>query len=224
MNIIITGATGMVGKAVLLEAIEDNRIKKITLINRRTVGVNYPKIHEIIHADLSDLTNIENELAGYDACFFCMGVSVLGLNEEKYAKITYGITAHFADILYKLNPQMVFNYVSGTGTDSSEKGSSMWARVKGRTENYILKKGFKDAYMFRPGAILPKKGIKSSTGWYNFLYVLLRPIFPLIEKSKNITTTTKLGKAMISTLQRPMELKHLENLDINTLADAYHGN
>lgn len=114
---------------------------------------------------------------------------------------------------------MVFNYVSGTNTDSSEKGNSMWARVKGKTENYILNKGFKDAYMFRPGAIVSEKGIKSNTVWYNVLYVLARPFFPLMKKSKNITTTTKLGVAMINTVLKPTDLKHLENVDINRYAE-----
>ena len=142
----------------------------------------------------------------------------LGLSEEKYADITYTMTAALASVLYGLNPQMVFNYVSGTGTDSSEKGRGMWARVKGRTENMVLNMGFKDAYAFRPGAILPEKGVKSKTGWYNALYVLLRPLYPLLRKMKSVTLSSNVGKAMINSVLYPQEQKHLENTDINLLA------
>lgn len=218
-NVIITGSTGMVGKAVLLEALEDERIEKVLIINRNPLGLSHPKLQEIILKDFAKVETIEENLSNYDACFYCMGVSVIGLNEEKYTEITFSITKAFAELLYKLNPEMVFNYVSGTGTDSSEKGSSMWARVKGKTENMVLNQGFKDAYAFRPGVILPEKGIKSKTGWYNFFYVISRPIFPFLKRSKNITTSTKLGKAMINTLFYPVDLKHLENKDINQLAE-----
>lgn len=167
--------------------------------------------------------NIEavvKELEGYDACFHCMGTSAVGKNEATYTKITFEYTKTLVDICYKVNPNMVFNYVSGTGTDSTEKGRSMWARVKGKTENYILAKGFKDTYMFRPGAIIPEKGIKSRTGWYNLFYVILRPFFGMMKKSKNITTTTKIGLAMINSVLNSQELKILENQEINTLANS----
>jgi hypothetical protein len=144
-----------------------------------------------------------------------MGVSALGLDEAAYTKLTFDVTQALADAMYETNPDMVFSYVSGAGTDSSEKGRIMWARVKGRAENYVLNKGFKDAYAFRPGGILPEKGIKSKTGWYNFFYVVSRPFFPLLRRSKNITTTTKLGQAMINSVIQPQRLKHLENKDIN---------
>lgn len=200
INAIITGATGMVGKAVLLECLDSEQVASILVINRKSIQMSHPKLKEIIHANFNDISTIKDQLKGYNACFFCMGVSSVGMNEEKYSQITFNITAHFADVLYDLNPDMVFNYVSGAGTDSSEKGNTMWARVKGKTENYILNKGFKGAYMFRPGAIIPEKGIKSSTPLYNFFYILFRPFFPLMRKMKSITTTTKLGKAMIHTV------------------------
>ena len=208
----------MVGKGVLLECLEHPEISEILVINRNSLGMDHPKLKEILLSDFSQLNTIMGQLGGYDACFYCMGVSVVGLNEETYTKITYSYTKTFADVLYELNPNMVFNYVSGTGTDSSEKGRSMWARVKGKTENYILNKGFKTAHAFRPGAIIPEKGIKSRTGWYNAFYTVTRPFFPLLKKSRNVTTTTKIGLAMIHTLLHPSHLKHLENPDINALA------
>jgi hypothetical protein len=148
-----------------------------------------------------------------------MGISSVGKSEEEFTEITFDLTQNLADILHELNENMVFNYVSGTNTDSTEKGKTMWARVKGKTENYLLNKGFKDAYMFRPGAIVPEKGIRSSTGWYNVVYVLLKPFSPLMKKNKYITTTTKFGRAMINSLISPIDLKHLENIDINQLAN-----
>lgn len=218
MKVIITGATGMVGKGVLYECLEDSRVKEVLVVNRHPLGLEHNKLKELLLSDFQNIVQHKDELKGYDACFFCMGVSVLGLSEKEYTSITYHITKAFADTLYDLNKEMVFNYVSGAGTDNSEKGRSMWARVKGKTENYVLNKGFKDAYMFRPGAIIPEKGIKSRTGWYNAAYVLMRPFFSLLKKSKNITTTSKIGYAMINTVTASTQLKHLENIDINKRA------
>lgn len=219
MNVIITGSTGMVGKGVLLECLDSPKVENILVINRSSLQMQHPKLKEILLKDFTQLATVSNQLLGYDACFFCMGVSVLGLNEEKYTQITLGIIKVFANLLYQINPRMVFNYVSGTGTDSSEKRRSMWARVKGRTENYILQKEFKDAYMFRPGAIIPERGIKSRTNWYQVFYVVMRPFFGLLKKSKNVTTTSKIGWAMINSVENPQTLKHLENKDINALAN-----
>lgn len=218
-NVIITGSTGMVGKSVLLECIEHPSIDKILLINRSALKFDHPKVDEVLLADFSQMHTIKDQLKDYDACFHCMGISSVGKSEEEFTEITFDLTQKLADILYELNENMVFNYVSGTNTDSTEKGKTMWARVKGKTENHILNKGFKDAYMFRPGAIVPEKGIRSSTGWYNIVYVLLKPFFPLMKKNKNITTTTKFGLAMINSLISPINLKHLENIDINQLAN-----
>ncbi len=218
MKVIITGSTGMVGKGVLYESLENESIEKVLVINRSSLGMNHEKLQEIILSDLSQIDTVKDQLQGYDACFFCLGISVLGLNEDQYTKITYDITKAFVDTLYESNPEMVFNYVSGTGTDSSEKGKTMWARVKGRTENMVLSKGFKDAYAFRPGMIIPEKGIRSRTGWYNAIYVIMRPFFPLFKKSNNVTTTTRIGDAMINSVTHSQELKHLENPEINLLA------
>ncbi|WP_430813507.1 NAD-dependent epimerase/dehydratase family protein [Carboxylicivirga sp. RSCT41] len=217
MKVIITGSTGMVGKGALLECLDNQEVSEVLVINRNSIGMDHPKLKELIHKDFRDFTAIKEQLADYDACFHCMGISALGLNEEQYTGITYTMTKELADTLYALNPSMVFSYVSGTGTDSSEKGRVMWARVKGKTENMILNMGFKDAYAFRPGAILPEKGIKSRTNWYNAFYVIFRPLFPLMRKMKSVTTTTKLGQALINVSIKPSNKKILENVDINRL-------
>lgn len=217
-SVIITGSTGMVGKGVLLECLDSPKIDKVLIVNRSSLRIEHPKLNEVLLSDFTDITTLKEQLKNYDGCFYCMGVSVVGLNEEKYSAITFDMAKAFADVLHSLNPHMIFNYVSGSGTDSSEKGRSMWARVKGKTENYILNKGFKDAYAFRPGMIIPEKGIKSRTGWYNAAYVIMRPFFGMLKKSNNVTTTTKIGLAMINSLFHSQSLKHLENKDINSLS------
>jgi len=216
-SVIITGATGMVGKSVLLECIEDSRIEQILLINRSPINIHHTKIKEIILDDFIQIDKHVEDLIGYDACYFCMGVSVVGLTEEKYKQVTYNITSAFVNVLKIINPSMLFIYVSGAGTDSTEKGKVMWARVKGKTENLVLSSNFRDAYAFRPGIILPEKGIESKTNWYNWAYIVTRPLFPVFRLSKNITTTTNLGKAMIQLLFKPYGKKHVSNADINKI-------
>lgn len=218
MNVIITGATGMVGKGVLIECLERADVDSVLVINRSHLEMEHPKLQELLLADFTQIATLKEHLAGYDACFFCMGVSSVGMSEEKFTQLTYDIAKAFVDVLYEVNPEMVFNYVSGTGTDSTEKGRVMWARVKGRTENMILNKGFKDAYAFRPGVILPEKGVKSKTALYNFFYVILKPFFPLMRNMKMVTTSEKVGKAMINSVLFPQENKFLENKDINELS------
>lgn len=219
MKAIITGSTGMVGKAVLLECLESNAVESVLVVNRHSIHMNHSKLTEIIHQDFLNIDHIKDDLKGYDACFYCMGISAVGLSEQKYSEVTYSMTENFAKTLHALNPNMVFNYVSGTGTDSSEKGRIMWARVKGKTENMIFNQGFKDAYAFRPGFILPEKGVKSRTKLYNFFYIISRPFFPLLRKSKSVTTSSKVGTAMIHSVLYPQSLKVLENQDINRLAE-----
>lgn len=208
----------MVGKAVLLECIESDKIENILLINRTSLSISSPKIKELILKDFNQIGDIENELKGYDACFHCMGVSSVGLSETDFNQVTFELTKKLMDSLYKVNPKMVITYVSGAGTDSSEKGRVMWARIKGKTENYILTKGFQDAYAIRLGVILPEKGIQSKTGWYNTMYKITRPLFPLMKKSKSIITTTSFGKALINVIFYPQENKKLDNIDLNKLA------
>ena len=217
-NVLITGTTGMVGKGILLECLKSSSIQKITLVNRSPVNIKDPKIREIILKDFMEIETIENQLENIDACFHCMGVSSLGMNEAQYSRLTFEITKKLADICFQHNRKMTFNYVSGTGTDSTEKGKVMWARIKGKTENYILAKGFEKAYMFRPGMIIPGNGIKSRTRLYNSIYFILRPFFPLMKKMNNITTTSKIGQAMINTIKMPAyKVIYLENPDINAI-------
>ncbi len=208
----------MLGKAVLQECIENPNIEKILIINRTPLGVKHDKVEEIVLNDFSNIDTLKEQLNEYDACFYCMGVSAVGMDEEKYTKITYNVTKAFVDILYSVNPNMIFNYISGAGTDTSEKGNVMWARVKGKTENYILQKGFKKVYMFRPGLIIPEKGTKSRTGWLNITYKIMSPLFPLLKKMSGVTTSTNIGLAMINTLFFDVESKYLSNKDINIIA------
>lgn len=217
-NVIITGSTGMVGKGVLLECLESPEIDRILIINRSPIGMSHPKLTELLLTDFLQIAELKDQLQGYDACCYCMGISAVGLDEEKYTRITYNTTKAFADVLYSLHPDTVFIYVSGAGTDSSGQGRLMWARVKGRTENMILNKGFKDAYAFRPGFILPEKGIKSRTSWYNTIYFIMQPFFFLLKGLNSVTTTTKIGQAMINILQKPAEKKILGNSEINRVA------
>ena len=216
MHVLITGSTGMVGKSVLIECLEHENVKKITVINRSSLGLKDSKIHEIIHKDFSNLKSIKPKIEAYDACFHCMGVSSIGMNEDRYAELTFNITKDLVDLVFEKNPNMIFNYVSGTLTDSSETGKIMWARVKGMTENYIFKKGFKDAYAFRPGGIIPEKGVKSKTAWVNFLYIILKPFFQVF--SKTFVRSSAFGIAMINSVIFPQELKVLENIDIKRLS------
>ncbi len=218
MKVIITGTTGMIGKGVLIECLESPNVEKVLVINRSSLKMEHPKLKEVIHKDFFDFSPIKEDLKGYDACFHCMSVSSVGMKEEQYHQFTYNITEALAKILYGINPAMVFNYVSGKGTDSTEKGKLMWARVKGKTENMILNMGFKDAYMFCIQMVIPKKGIKSKTSWVNVFYTLLRPFFSLLIKRKNNTTSVNVGKAMINSVLIDSSAKLLENANINKLA------
>lgn len=219
MKVIITGATGMVGKGVLLECLDDNRINQVLLINRSPIHMNHPKIKEILHKNFTDFSAIQHEFESIDAVYHCMGVSSAGINDETYYMLTYTITEALVEAAYKANPKMLFTYVSGEGTDSTEKSSTMWKRVKGKTENMMFNKNFRDAYAFRPGAILPERGVKSKTQLYNLMYVLTRPIFPLFRKMKSVTSTINIGKAMINLIDHPHDLKFLEGADINEVAN-----
>ena len=221
MKVIITGTTGMVGHAVLIEALEDDSIKEVLIINRKPLGITHPKLVEILHKDFSDFSAIEDKLSGYDGCYYCMGVSSSGMSEEQYTHITYDFTYALASVLYKQSPQATFIYVSGDGSDSSEKGKVMWARVKGKTENMVLKMGFKDAYAFRAGAILPTKGVKSKTKLYHIMYLILTPFNPLLRRLNSITTSERLGKAMLSLTKNPQNEKIVYNRDINLIALRY---
>jgi len=221
MKVILTGATGMVGKGVLLECLDDNRVDQVLLVNRSPINISHPKIKEILHPDFTDFDSIQNDLKGFDACFHCMGVSSSGLSDATYFQLTYTFTEALVKTAYMANPNMLFIYVSGTGTDSSERSRTLWKRVKGKTENMIFSKRFGDAYAFRPGMIIPERGVKSKTKLYNLMYVLTRPFFPLFRKMKSVTTTINIGKAMLNLLDFPQELKLLEGNDINKIATRH---
>lgn len=220
MKVIITGATGMVGKGVLLECLRNKAVESVLVINRKTVGIKHPKLKEIIHSDFFDLSSINEEFLGYDACFFCLGISAFRQSEAAYTRITYDLTMNFAQELLKFNIDMTFIYVSGTGTDSTEKGRTMWARVKGKTENDIFKLGFQNAYAFRPAYIKPEANAPSSTPVYRVLYSVLGVLHPIIELiiPKYTTTTTQIGKAMIEVVKNGFAKKHVESADIIQLS------
>lgn len=221
INAIITGSTGMVGKGVLLTCLENAHVESVLVINRKPVGITHPKLKEIIHDNFYDLSSISDQLSGYNACYFCLGVSAFRMPEEKYRRITYDITLHFAQTIISLNPDVVFCYVSGQGTDSSESSSMMWARVKGATENALHAMPFSAAYMFRPGYIHPMKGVKSSTPFYNVMYAIMKPLYPVFKSVMpgSITSNQQMGLAMINCVVYGYEKQHLENKDINTLAE-----
>lgn len=216
LNIILTGATGMVGEGVLHECLNHPDVESVLIVNRRSSGAKHPKLKEIIHKDFYNLTDIEKQLSGYNACFFCLGTTSVGKSEELYNKITYELTKTFADTLVKLNPEMTFCYISGTGTDTSEKGKPMWARIKGKTENYIIKL-FPKAYMFRPGLIIPTKGLKNTLTPYK----IFAPLIPLVKLifSGYVCSLREIGVAMINTVTKGYEKKILEVEDIKNLAD-----
>jgi hypothetical protein len=224
-KVIVTGATGMVGRAALLECLDSPDVETVLSINRRPLGLAHPKLKEILHGDFTDLAPVEGQLAGYQACFFCLGVSSAGMSEEKYSRLTYDLTLGFARVLARLNPGMTFCYVSGKGTDSTEKGGMMWARVKGRTENALLamarEGAFKSVYMFRPGFIRPLRGVKSSTPMYAFFIALGRPLFPLLMRFPDqATTSVAVGRALIACARDGYRKPHVESADINRLGAA----
>lgn len=213
---IVTGATGMVGEGVLHECLQHPAVERVLVLGRRSCGVTHPKLTEVLHADFHDLSAVEDRLAGYNACYFCLGATSVGLTEAAYHRLSYDLTIHVAETLVRLNPDMTFCYVSGSGTDSTERGKSMWARVKGKTENRLLQMPFKDAYMFRPGYMQPTKGLKNAKKWYAamaWLYPVWRAFF-----SKYVSTLGEVGIAMINAVKFGSDKKVLEVQDIVQLA------
>jgi uncharacterized protein YbjT (DUF2867 family) len=216
IKVIVTGATGMVGEGVMHECLKHPDVEKVLVVNRKPCGVTHPKLTELIHADFLNLSAVESSLSGYDACYFCMGVSSVNMKEVNYERLTYALTLHWAKTLSRLNPDMTFCYVSGAGTDSSENGKSMWARVKGKTENHLLKLPFRRAYVFRPALIEPMKGLKNTLSLYKYFGWLVPPIrvfFP------NYTIGLRdIGIAMIHAVTRGYPKSVLEVPDIKALA------
>jgi len=224
LKIVITGSTGMVGKGALLECIDSPEVEAILLVNRNPIDINHPKIKEIVIKDLFNLKPMREELKGYNTCFFCLGVTSFGTNEADYTSVMHDLTIVFAQEVLTLNPDITFCFVSGAGTDSTEKGNAMWARVKGKTENDLLKVGFKSAFMFRPGLIQPIRGIRSRTGWYNIFYTVTRPFSFLLRRlPKYVTNTVTMGKAMINVAMYGYPKNILESEDINILGAIKKG-
>jgi len=217
MKVILFGATGMVGQGVLRECLQAQDVERVLVIGRTATGQSHAKLHEIVHGDLTNYAAIEHALAGYDACFFCLGVSAAGMSEAAYTRVTYDITLAAAQVLARLSPGSTFTYVSGAGTDSSETGRTMWARVKGRTENAVRALPL-TAVMFRPGLIRPLHGIRSKTRLYRAAYTMMRPLFPLLGALGTLTTTENVGRAMLRVARSGSPKPILDNHDIDRLA------
>ena len=221
MNAVIFGATGMVGKGVLLECLDDARVEHVLLVSRHPIDVSHPKIREIVHPDFTAFENLTPAFADIDACFYCLGVTAVGLSEGQYHHLTYDITLAAATALASASAgRLTFCYVSGEGTDSTEHGGTMWARVKGKTENALLRLPFKAAFMFRPGYIQPLRGIRSKTRWYQALYDVIGPFYPIVRRlfPKYVTTTTNIGRAMIHVAVSGWSRHILSSGDINQLS------
>jgi uncharacterized protein YbjT (DUF2867 family) len=216
VKVILFGATGMVGQGVLRECLAAADVEAVLSIGRTPTGVSHPKLRELAVADLIDYSAVEHQLAGYDACFFCLGVSSAGMTEADYTRITFDVTLAAANVLARLSPQSTFIYVSGSGTDSTEKKGGMWSRVKGRTENSLLQLPLK-AVMFRPGLIRPLHGIRSKTRMYRIAYTILWPLFPLLGALGAQTTTERVGRAMLRVAREGAPTQILWNREINAL-------
>ena len=214
IKVIITGASGMVGEGVLHECLQHNDIIEVLVVGRRSCGYTHLKLKEIVHSDLYDLSSIEGQLKGYDACFFCLGMSSVGVKEPEFHKVTYELTMHFAKTLSRLNPNMTFCYISGSGTN--EKGKMMWQRVKGKTESDLMKLPFKQVYNFRPGIIKPTKGLKNTLSFYKWLGWM----FPIIKAiaPQSVVTLKQIGDAMINVTMKGYEKNILEVKDIIELS------
>lgn len=216
LKVIITGSTGMVGEGVLIECLAHPDVEKVLVINRRPCGVTHPKLTEIIHSDFLNLTPIEDQFTGYNACFFCLGVSSVGMKEDVYYLRTYTLTMHMAEILARQNHDLTFCYISGAGTDSTEKGRINWARVKGKTENDLMRLPFKKVFAFRPAMIQPTRGQKNVLRMYKVLGFLI-PVFKLLMPNY-ISSLKDLGLAMINSALKGYEKPVLEVKDIVVLA------
>lgn len=220
MKVILFGATGMVGQGVLRECLASPDVEGVLSVGRGETGQRHEKLREIVHRDMADFSPIEAEFAGHDACFFCLGVSSAGLSEADYTRVTYDIAAAAVRSLSKQSPGLTFVFVSGAGADSTEQGRTMWARVKGKAENMVLRAPFKASYVFRPALIRPLHGIRSKTALYNALYAVMGPVFPALKAMfpRHVTTTEMVGRAMLRVAKEGAKKRVLEQGDINDLA------
>tara|TARA_B100001939_G_scaffold337354_1_gene341576 strand:+ start:41 stop:715 length:675 start_codon:yes stop_codon:yes gene_type:complete len=224
MDVLITGSTGMVGKSVLHECIKDKRVKNIYLINRSAVNLKSPKISELIISDFLKIGQLREKIKNCDACFHCMGITSFGQRSEYYYKVTFEMTKAITDLVYSINSNSIMTYVSGEGTSTKENSKVPWANVKGKAENYILNRGLKDAYMIRLGLLVPENGIRAKTKLYDLFYTLMRPLYPIMKLFPTITTSSKLGMAMINSLYYPVSEKFLNNRKINKLSQLHLDN
>ncbi|RZU77121.1 hypothetical protein EV384_5834 [Micromonospora kangleipakensis] len=215
MRVVVFGATGMVGQGVLRECLLADDVESVLVVGRTGTGLRHPKLREIIHRDFTDFAPIADELTGLDACFYCLGVSAAGLNEADYTRVTYDYTLAAARTLAEASPGLTFVYVSGAGTDSSERGRARWARVKGRTENAVLAL-LPNGYAFRPGFIQPMHGAVSKTGWYRVLYRITTPLYPVLRRlfPGQVTTTELVGRAMLRVAREGSPRRVLESRDL----------
>jgi hypothetical protein len=216
IRVIITGASGMVGEGVLHECLNHSSIEEVLVVGRKTCGHSHPKLKEIIHSDFMNISSIESRLVNYNTCFFCLGVSSVGMKEPEYKKLSYDLTMNFAGSVSRLNPGMTFCYISGSGTDGTEKGRIMWARVKGKTENDLKKLPFKKVYNFRPGMMKPTEGLKNTLSYYKKLAWLL-PVIKFVAPGI-YSTLAELGQSMINSVTLGYEKDTLEVKDIKALA------
>ena len=225
MRVVLFGATGMIGGGALIECLADDRVTAVQTISRSPTRVSHPKLTEVLHQDFFDLQPLADRLRGYDACFYCLGVTAVGLDEAAYSRVTYDLTLVAAKAYLAANPSGTFCYISGAGADSSERGRTMWARVKGRTENALLALGFSRVYLLRPGFIQPVKGVRSKTAWYQAFYTAMTPFSPLIRLLLPglATTTSALGRALIQLGVAGFSTAIVTTRDINRLADTAGG-
>ncbi len=217
MNVVIFGASGLIGQGVLLESLDHHTIERVVTVGRRPSEIAHDKLEHVVHSDFMDLSPIADRLEGLDACFWCLGVSSAGMSEADYARVTYDYTVAAGDLLHEKNPDLCFCFVSGAGTDDTEKGRTMWARVKGKAENYV-KRTFEKSYLFRPGYIRPMRGARSRTMLYRAASPLLFAVNPLLRATNMATSTVEMGKAMIAAASGLGEKQILDSKDINALA------
>ena len=219
MKVVIFGATGMVGQGVLRECLQAADVELVQTVGRTPTGQQHPKLRELVHAEMWHYDAVEADLTGYDACFFCIGVTSSGMGEKQYTHLTYDLTLAAAATLARLNPAMVFIYVSGAGADSKGTSKIMWERVRGNTENALLRLPFRSVYIFRPGMIQPLDGIKSKTAAYRIFYSLTKPVLPLLRAAlpRQVLTTRQVGQAMLAVVRAGARQHVLESADISLL-------
>ncbi|MEM9069797.1 MAG: epimerase [Myxococcota bacterium] len=219
MNVVIFGATGMIGHGVLLEALDDEGIASVLTVGRRTLDLEHPKLEQLVHDDFSDFSSIEGRFAGLDACFWCLGVSSSGMKEDVYRRITVDFTMAGAAAISRQSPSMTFCFISGAGTDRESR--TMWSRVKAEAEDRLDEFNFGAVYRFRPAMIQPMRGVRSTIGSYNAVYAVMKPFYPLLKKlPKYVTSTVEVGRAMIRVSREGAESTTLENAEICALAAA----